>query len=197
MPPQRTKEDEEEYVSNIHSTNTAIISSRSVRNRTRGSASISTMQEIFPFPIGLPTEPVHHAIVSFSAQSLPYMDLGTVDNLACWLYFSSKRYKDNIWSLRIIGFPARHDFTPLMRRKLRLPLQRVVDTLGDVPYDQWKNVVESAIVSTIELTQNVDDQFRDTLASEGFLQQVYLTLVPLESQLDPGIDASFVISCSR
>jgi hypothetical protein len=183
MPAHRTQDDEKEYVPKHTSTTSVINANRTVRTRPRGSPSISAMQDIFPFPIGLPTEPIHYALLAFSAISLPYLDLGTVDNMACWLYFSNKRYKDNIWSLRLVDFPARYDFTTIMRRKQRLPLQRVADNLATIPYDQWKSNVEPVITKTIELSQNLDENFRNILASEGFLQQVdqTATLIRAES----------------
>jgi hypothetical protein len=174
MPAVRTKEDKREYTLSHRSSSSVVSLSCTIRTRTRGATSITAFQDILPFPNGIPTEPIHHALLSFCTLRMSHLDLGTVDNLTCWLFFSCKRSKKNVWSLELAQLPGRHKFSDMIPRGLRRPLQKFYADLGGIPYNQWRRkmdpVLEKAIVASKGIKTTTGKDFRDTLGSEGFRQ---------------------------
>jgi hypothetical protein len=173
MPAIRTKDDDE-YISQQggykpgHNTSSAAL-------RPRRKANLSTaIVDCLPFPEGAPTEPVHYAILQFSTVPVLALDLGTIDNLLLFLYFSTKHNKSHIWSLHIATFPARYDLTQDLKRKPCLAFHNLRHALVGTPYDQWVAMTKKAIEDVFIITRDnglpVTRDMEQVLNSEIFHQ---------------------------
>jgi hypothetical protein len=173
MPVIRTR-DEDDYVSSENDRkNTSVTNKESSRPR-RKAATTKRAVVLLPFPYGEPTEAIHKAVIIFSSIAVPTLDLGTIDNLLLFLFFSTKRTGDKIWSLELSTLPARHSFMDMLHRRPSVPLQNLKRELADKPYEEWEVYSKEAVEKTIIITKDYkfpcSEDFEKTLRSDIFIQ---------------------------